>query len=68
MIENLVKTAEMSKDFQAADYFTSVFLAEQMKSVNEMSHHISKLTKLTDEHAIYHYDLRLLQSHPYIRK
>lgn len=57
--------AEQVKDFQCADFITSVYLAEQMSSVNEFSNHVTNINRLCgDEHAIYHYDLTLLKTHP----
>ncbi|CAH2063198.1 unnamed protein product, partial [Iphiclides podalirius] len=65
LLENIVTLAEQVKDFQCADFITSVYLAEQMTSVNELSHHVTKMERLCgDEHAIYHYDLTLLKAYP----
>lgn len=61
--------AESVKDYHCADYVTSVFMAEQMRSVNEMSHHVTKLAKLCDnEHALYHYDMKLAKNFPWAYK
>lgn len=44
-------------------------MAEQMRSINEMSHHVTKLAKLCDnEHALYHYDLKLAKNYPWSYK
>ncbi|CAK1578385.1 unnamed protein product [Parnassius mnemosyne] len=66
MLENIVKVAESVNDYQCADFITSVYLAEQMASINELSHHITNMSKICgDEHAVYHYDQRLLKSYPH---
>ncbi|XP_011553885.3 ferritin, heavy subunit [Plutella xylostella] len=68
LLEDVVKVAETANDYECADFVTSVFLKEQFKSINEMAHHVTRLARLKDEHAIYHYDLELCKSHPYTPK
>ncbi|CAG4964560.1 unnamed protein product [Parnassius apollo] len=66
LLENIVNVAESVNDYQCADFITSVYLAEQMASINEFSHHITNMSRICgDEHAIYHYDQTLLKSYPH---
>ncbi|KPJ01973.1 Soma ferritin [Papilio xuthus] len=65
LLENVVAVAEKVDDYQCADFITSVYLAEQMASINELSHHVTNMDRLCgDEHAVYQYDLQLLKSYP----
>ncbi|XP_068628076.1 ferritin-2 heavy chain-like [Battus philenor] len=65
LLENIVQVAEKVNDYQCADFITSVYLAEQMESINEFSHHITNINRLScDEHAVYQYDLQLLKTYP----
>lgn len=44
-------------------------MAEQMRSVNEMSHHVTKLANLRDsEYALYQYDTKLATNFPWAYK
>ncbi|KAI5636699.1 ferritin-like domain-containing protein [Phthorimaea operculella] len=68
LLLDLVSAAESVKDYQCADYVTSVFLADQMKSLNEFSHHVTRLSRLSDENSFYLYDLELAKTYPYTYK
>ncbi|XP_075972913.1 ferritin heavy chain B-like [Anticarsia gemmatalis] len=68
-IEEVIKVADEVKDYQCSDFLTSVFLAEQIESINEMAGHVTILTQLNkDTHALYHYDLELAKKYPYTFK
>lgn len=60
--------AESAKDYHCVDYVTSAFVTDQIRSVSEMSHHVTKLARLCDEHAIHHYDLTLAKNYPWSYK
>ncbi|XP_047023507.1 ferritin heavy chain-like [Helicoverpa zea] len=69
LLENGVKLAEELKDFHYADFVTSQFLTDQVKSINEMATHITKLMAIGDNtHALYHYDLELERIHTQTRQ
>lgn len=69
MLEEIVSQAEQVKDYQCADYITSVFLDDQIKSINEFCQHLTKIARLSkDEHGLYQYDLHLCKTHPYESK
>lgn len=64
LLENLVSVAEKAKDYQCADYVTSVFLSEQIKSIDKFAHHVTQLGRLCDEPSLYLYDSKLAETHP----
>ncbi|KAJ8725035.1 hypothetical protein PYW07_015993 [Mythimna separata] len=59
-----VKLAEDVKDYHYADFITSVFLTEQMDSIHEMASHITKLSTLSNDNALFHYNLYLEKMYP----
>lgn len=69
MLEEGVKLAEDVKDYHYADFITSIFLPEQIDSINEMANHVTKLSALSNNnHALYHYDLELQKMYPHTLK
>lgn len=66
LLEQGMVIAEGVKDYHYADFVTSVFLAEQIKSIHEISNHVTQLTALgNNQHALYHYDWKLSKMYPY---
>ncbi|CAD0198813.1 unnamed protein product [Chrysodeixis includens] len=69
LLEQGIEIAEGVKDYHYAEFITSAFLSEQIKSIHEISNHVTRLTSLgNNQHAQYHYDWKLAKMYPYSNK
>ncbi|XP_004927855.1 ferritin heavy chain [Bombyx mori] len=66
LLEEIVTEANDIKDYHCADFVTSVYLSEQIQSINEINHYIIKLSSFGDDiHAIHNFDTSLIKLFPF---
>ncbi|KAI8440242.1 hypothetical protein MSG28_001621 [Choristoneura fumiferana] len=68
LIQDLIGIAEKAKDYHCVDFVTSIFMTDQMDSINKISHHVTEIARLCDEYGLWNYDQHLATTYPYNHK